>query len=109
MSLKLKTNNFYFGELLMFLDNTTTMPIHSDDKKLFRKCIQIWDMINELTGINDPRIFVETTSDDEDEFFMLEIEKNASAIIDKYRNDLVFVFKSVFNNFPLSSLVQDRY
>ena len=107
--LKLKTNNFCFGELLMFLDNTTTMPIHSDDKGLFRKCIEIWDRINELIGINDPRIFVETTSDDEDEFFMLEVEKNASAIIDKYRNDLVFVFTSVFNNFPQTSLVQYRY
>ena len=93
----------------MFLDNTTTMPIHSDDKGLFRKYIEIWDRINELIGINDPRIFVETTSDDEDEFFMLEVEKNASAIIDKYRNDLVFVFTSVFNNFPQTSLVQYRY
>ena len=93
----------------MFLDNTTTMPIHSDDKGLFRKCIEIWDRINELIGINDPRIFVETTSDDEDKFFMLEVEKNASAIIDKYRNNLVFVFTSVFNNFPQTSLVQYRY
>ena len=93
----------------MFLDNTTTMPIHSDDKGLFRKCIEIWDRINELIGINDPRIFVETTSDDEDEFFMLEVEKNASAIIDKYRNNLVFVFTSVFNNFPQTLLVQYRY
>ena len=40
---------------------------------------------------------------------MLEVEKNASAIIDKYRNDLVFVFTSVFNNFPQTSLVQYRY
>ena len=109
MPLKLKTNNFCFGELLMFLDNTTMMPIHSDDKELFRKCIEIWDRINELIGINDPRIFVETTSDDEDEFFMLEVEKNASAIIDKYRNNLVFVFTSVFNNFPQTLLVQYRY
>ena len=93
----------------MFLDNTTTMPIHSDDKELFRKCIEIWDRINELIGINDPRIFVETTSDDEDKFFMLEVEKNASAIIDKYRNNLVFVFTSVFNNFPQTLLVQYRY
>ena len=31
--------------------------------------------------------------------------KNTSAIRDKYRNDLVFVFTSVFNNFPQTSLV----
>ena len=53
--LQLKINNFYFGE---FLDNTTMVPIHSDDKKLFRKFIEIWDKINELIGINDPEIFV---------------------------------------------------
>ena len=31
--------------------------------------------------------------------------KNTSAIRDKYRNDLVFVFTSVFNNFPQTSIV----
>ena len=50
-------------------------------------------------------MFVETTSDDEDESIMLEAEKNTSTIRDKYRNDLVFVFTSVFNNFPQTSLV----
>ena len=50
-------------------------------------------------------MFVKTTSDDEDESIMLEVEKNTSTIRDKYRNDLVFVFTSVFNNFPQTSLV----
>ena len=40
---------------------------------------------------------------------MLEVQKNASAIRDKYRNDLVFIFTSVFNNLPQTSLVQYRY
>ena len=93
----------------MFLDNTTMMPIHSDDKELFRKWIEIWDKINELIGINDLEIFVETTSDDEDESIKLEVEKNTSTIRDQYRNDLAFVFTSVFNNFPQTSLVQYRY
>ena len=35
--LQLKINNFYFGGLLMFVDNTAMMPIHSDDKEIFRK------------------------------------------------------------------------
>ena len=74
MPLQLKINNFYFGELHMFLDNITIMPIHSNDKELFRKCREIWNKINDLIGINDPRDFVEATFDDgEDEFIMLEI------------------------------------
>ena len=40
--------------------------------------------------------------DDYGESIILDIEKNTSAITDKYRNNLVFVFISVINN----SLVQ---
>ena len=54
--------------------------------------------------------FDESGDDAEDEFIMLNIEKNTSAIRDKYRNDLVFVFTSVISNDSLqSSLVQYRY
>ena len=53
------------------------MPIHSDDKELFRKCREIWNKITELIGIDDPTNFIETTLDDnENEFIMLEVEKN---------------------------------
>ena len=108
--LQLKIKNFYFGELHMYTNNITEVPIHSDDKKLFRKCREIWNKINELIGINDPIDFVEATLDnDADEFIMLEVEKNTSAVRDKYRNDLVFVFHSVLNEFPQTSLVQYRY
>ena len=94
----------------MFTSNITLAPIHSDDKELFRKCREIWNKITELIGIDDPTDFVETTLDDnEDEFIMLEVEKNTSAVRDKYRNDLVFVFHSVLNEFPQTSLVQYRY
>ena len=94
----------------MFTSNITLARIHSDDKELFRKCREIWNKINELIGINDPKDFVETTLDDDaDEFIMLEVEKNTSAVRDKYRNDLVFVFTSVFNNALQASLVQYRY
>ena len=72
--LQLKIKNFYFGELRMFTSGITLMPIHSNDKELFRKCREIWNKINDLIGINDPRDFVEATFDDgEDEFIMLEI------------------------------------
>ena len=40
---------------------------------------------------------------------MLDVRKNTSAVRDKYRNDLVFVFHSVLNEFPQTSLVQYRY
>ena len=107
--LQLKIKNF-FGELHTYTNNNRVMPIHSDDKELFRKCREIWNKINELIGINDPIDFVEATLDnDADEFIMLEVEKNTSAVRDKYRNDLVFVLYSVFNDSSQSSLVQYRY
>ena len=94
----------------MFTSNITLARIHSDDKELFRKCREIWNKINELIGINDPIDLVETTLDDDaDEFIMLEVEKNTSAVRDEYRNDLVFVLYSVFNDSSQSSLVQYRY
>ena len=57
--------------------------------------------------IDKPDDFVKI--DDYGEFIMLNIEKNTSAIRDKYRNDLVFVFKCVVNNSLRASLVQYRY
>ena len=46
--LQIKIKNFYFGELQlhMFTSNVTLMPIHSDDKELFRKCREIWNKMN---------------------------------------------------------------
>ena len=57
--------------------------------------------------IDNPNDFV--IIDGYDKFIVLDIEKNTSTIRDKYRNDLVFVFTSVFNNFSQTSLVQYRY
>ena len=91
--LQLKIKNF-FGELHTYTNNNRVMPIHSDDKELFRKCREIWNKINELLGIDDPTVFVRTTLYD-DKSIMLETEKNTSAVTDKYRNDLAFAFHSV--------------
>ena len=58
MSLQLKIKNFYFDELHMFTSNVTLIPIHSDDKELFRKRREIWIKINELLDIDDPTDFI---------------------------------------------------
>ena len=47
------------------------MPIHSDDKELFRKCREIWNKITDLIGINNPDNFVETTLGNGDEFITM--------------------------------------
>ena len=100
--LQIKINNFSFGKLYMFPDNTTLKIIYSDDEEFFKKCREIWNKIIEIIGIDAPpfiKNFVETTLDDnEDEYIVLDVEKNTSTIRDKNRNDLVFVFISVFNN-----------
>ena len=60
--------------------------------------------------IDNPCNFVDYCFDEnEDEFIMLNIEKNTSAFRDKNRNYLVFVFTSVINTSLQASLVQYRY
>ena len=41
--------------------------IHNYDEKLFKKCREIWNRINELIGINNAPDFVQTTLDDGNE------------------------------------------
>ena len=106
--LQSKINNFYFGELHMFTNKVTLMPVHSDDKGFFRKCREIWNKITELIGINDIPGFVETTLDD-DEFIIVDVHKTTGPVRDKYRNNFVTVLHSVFNNYHQTSLVQYRY
>ena len=51
--LQLKIKNFY-NELNTFANNNRVMLIYNDDKEFFRKCIEIWNKIIELVGINNP-------------------------------------------------------
>ena len=86
------------------------MPIHSDDKELFRKCREIWDKITELIGINNAQDSVETTlDDDDDEIITVDVHKNATFVRGNYRNKLVIVLHSVINDYLQTSLVQHRY
>ena len=71
----------------------------------------MWNKITELIGINEPRDFVETDLDyDDDEFITVDVCKNTSFIVEgNYRNKLVIVLHSVFNGYLQKSLVQHRY
>ena len=113
--LQLKINNYSFGELEYFADHTAEVDIGSNDKIFFLKRREIWNKIIELMDMDNPSNFAEYYFDEngddaEDEFVMLNIEKNTSAIRDKYRNNLVFGFTSVIaNNSLQASLAQYRY
>ena len=113
--LQLKINNYSFGELEFFADDTAEVNIGSNNKIFFLKRREIWNKIIELMDIDNPSNFAEYYFDEngddaEDEFVMLNIEKNTSAIRDKYRNNLVFGFTSVIaNNSLQASLAQYRY
>ena len=113
--LQLKINNYSFGELEFFADDAAEVDIGSNDKIFFLKRRDIWNKIIELMDIDNPSNFAEYYFDEngddaEDEFVMLNIEKNTSAIRDKYRNNLVFGLTSVIaNNSLQASLAQYRY
>ena len=86
------------------------MLIYNDDKEFFRKCIEIWDKIIELIGINNHIYFLKT--DDDELFIMADVHKNTSFVIeDNYRyghNKAVIVLHFVIND-CLKTLVQQRY
>ena len=88
------------------------MLIYNDDKEFFRKCIEIWDKIIELIGINNHIYFLKTGDDDE-LFIMADVYKNTSCVVeDNYRNGhnkVVITLHSVINDCIKTSLVQHRY
>ena len=109
--LQLKINNSY-NEINAFKKNNKVMLIYNDDKEFFRKCIEIWDKIIELIGINNHIYFLKADEDDE-LFIMADVHKNTSFVIeDNYRyghNKVVIVLHSVINDCIKTSLVQHRY
>ena len=85
---------------------------YNDDKEFYRKCIEIWNKIIELIGINNPIDFVE--ADDHDKLFITaDVHKNTTFFIeDNYRyghNKVVIVLHSVINGYLKTSLVQHKY
>ena len=99
--LQLKINNSY-KEINKFENNNRVMLIYNDDKEFFRKCIEIWDKIIELIGINNHIYFLKADDDDE-LFIMADVHKNTSFVIeDNYRyghNKVVIVLHSVINDY----------
>ena len=107
--LQLKIKNF-FCELHTYRNNNRVMYIHNDDKEFFRKCREIWNKIIELIGTNSLGNFVDTTLDDDaDEFITSDVYKKTSFVGGNYRNKLITVLHSFFNDYLQTSLVQHRY
>ena len=109
--LQLKINNSY-NEINVLKKINKIMFIYNDDKEFFRKCIEIWDKIIELIGINNHIYFLKADDDDE-LFIMADVHKNTSFVIeDNYRyghNKVVIVLHSVINDYLKTSLIQHRY
>ena len=97
--LQLEIENYSLDEL-NFNNYTSDVIAEGNDEEFSIKCREIQNKISELMNIDNLDDFV--VVDDYGESIILDIEKNTSAITDKYRNNLVFVFISVINN----SLVQ---
>ena len=76
------------------------MFTHNDEKKLFRKCREIWNNITESIGINNAKDFVGTTLDDGDEFIVADVHKHTSFVEGNYRDKLVKVLHFVINDYP---------
>ena len=79
------------GKLHTFTNNDRVIPIHSNDKELFKKCREIWNKNTKLIGINNAKDFVETIND-ADEFIMVDVNKNTSSVEDNYRNKVIIPF-----------------
>ena len=103
--LQLKIANCSLEEL-DFNRYTADVILERNDKEFFIKCREIWNRIIELMDIDNPNNFV-IIDDYGDQFTVLDIKKNRSAIRDKYGNDLAFVnVASVINSSLQASLVQ---
>ena len=72
--LQLKIDNFY-SEISKNANNNLMVCIYSDDKKLSKKCREIWNNVTESIGINNAENFVKTTEDNGDEYIEAVLKK----------------------------------
>ena len=110
--LQIEINNSYNKINAFKKNNNKAMFIYNDDKEFFRKCIDLWDKIIELIGINNHIYFVKADENDE-LFVMANIHKNTNFVIEdsyRYGNDKdVIVLHSIINDCIKTSLVQHIY
>ena len=78
--LQLKINSSY-NEINRLKINNKVMHMYNDDKQFFRKCIEIWNKIIELIGINNHIYFLKADEDNE-LFIMANVHKNTSFVIE---------------------------
>ena len=105
--LQLKISNSY-NEINAFFRKNKVILIYNDDKNFFRKCIEIWDKIVELIGINNHIYFLK--ADDDDELLIIvDVHINTSFVIEyNYRyghNKVVIILHCVINDCIKTSLV----
>ena len=79
--LQLKIKNSY-NELNTFANNNRVMLIYNNDKEFFRKCIEIWNKIIKLIGINNPIDFVEADYDANELVIMADVHENTNFVIE---------------------------
>ena len=108
--LQLKIDNFCI-EICKNANNNIIAYIYGDDKKLFKKCREIWNNSTESIGINNAENFVKTTEDNDDEYMEAVLNKNTSFVkfFHKKKNELIIVLDSIVNGFPQTSVVQYKY
>ena len=109
--MQLKINSSY-NKINLLKKKQKLMFVYNDDKTFFRKCIEIWDKIIELIGINNHIYFLKTNDDDK-LLIMADVYKNTSFVIEgNYRhghNKVIIVLHSIIDDCIKKSLVQHRY
>ena len=107
--LQLKDN--FYSEISENANNNLMVCIYSDDKKLSKKCREIWNNVTESIGINNAENFVKTTEDNGDEYIEAILNKNTNLVKvnHKNKNELIIVLDSIVNGFPQTSVVQYKY
>ena len=109
--MQLKINSSY-NKINLLKKKNKLMFVYNDDKTFFRKCIEIWDKIIELIGINNHIYFLKTNDDDK-LLIMADVYKNTSFVIEgNYRhghNKVIIVLHSIIDDCIKKSLVQHRY
>ena len=79
--LHLKIKNSY-NQLNSFANINRVTLVYNDDKDFFRKCIEIWNRIIELIGINNPIDFVDADYNAYELFIMVDVHENTSVFIE---------------------------